>query len=173
MSEGTKTRLPIWLIVSLLVNALLIGLLIGGGLGQRKAGPGVIAGGAEQALMRAVDRGVASDQRGNVRTAFRRAFADTRPERVRIRNARRELAKLLAARDYDSRAVEAAFAELRDADAAMKAQMHSVLAEQFQELTPDQRRAVVRDMSQPRQRREEPRGDRPPPPRPFRERNPD
>ena len=36
MSEDTKSRLPIWLIVSLMANALLIGLIIGGGLGQRK-----------------------------------------------------------------------------------------------------------------------------------------
>lgn len=173
MSEGTKTRLPIWLIVSLMANALLIGLLIGGGLGQRKAGPGVVSGGSEQALMRAVDRSVSSDQRREVRTAFRRAFADTRPERVRIRNARRELGKLLAARNYDAQAVEAAFAELREADAEMKARMHSVLNAQFQDLTPEQRRGVVRDMNRPDQRRGGPQGDRPPPPRPFRERNPD
>ena len=44
MSEDTKSRLPIWLIVSLLANALLIGLIIGGGLGR--GGSGSSAGGA-------------------------------------------------------------------------------------------------------------------------------
>ena len=54
MSEASKSRLPLWLIVSLLVNALLIGLLIGGGLGQRKGGPSPGGAGAtdERALIR-------------------------------------------------------------------------------------------------------------------------
>ena len=78
MSDSPKTRLPIWLIASLMANALLVGLLIGGGLGQKRAGPPIGGGGSEQALMRGIDQAVPSDQRRAVRQAFRRAFADTR-----------------------------------------------------------------------------------------------
>lgn len=163
MSETSKPRLPIWLIVSLMANALLIGLIIGGGLGQKRAGPPVGGGGSEQALMRGIDQSIPSDQRRAVRQAFRRAFADTRQERIKLRNARRDLGRLLAADPYDADAVAAGFAAMRDADAAMKARMHDVLAEQFGTLSAEQRRAIMRDFNQ-RARGLGGRNDRPPPP---------
>ncbi|MHA7901218.1 MAG: periplasmic heavy metal sensor [Henriciella sp.] len=169
MNEATKSKLPIWLIVSLLANALLIGVLIGGGLGQRKAGPPPGGAGQEQALIRGIDQAVPADQRRAVRQAFRRAFADTRQERIRVRDARRELGQLLAAESYDADAVAAGFKELRDADAAMKARMHDVLAEQFGQLTAEQRRAILRDASRRDRRRDAAGGDRQP--RPFRDRD--
>ena len=58
MSETSKSRLPVWLIVSIVVNALLIGVLIGGGLGQRKAGPRpVMPGNVQHAIARDRQRG--------------------------------------------------------------------------------------------------------------------
>ena len=173
MSEGTKSRLPVWLIVSLMANALLIGVLIGGGLGQRKAGPPVVQAGGEEALMRGIDRAVPDDQRRAVRQAFRRAFADTRRERVRVRDARQALGRLFAAEDYDAVKVKAGFAELREADAAMKARMHDVLAEQLGTLSVEERRALLRDFNRPRAARGQARGDRPQPPRPFRDQDRD
>ena len=172
MSESTKSRLPIWLIVSLLVNALLIGLLVGGGLGQRKAGPGPGGGGGdEQALIRSIDQALPSDQRQAVRQAFRRAFADTRQERVRVRDARRALGRLLSADPYDSAAVENGFRELREADSAMRARMHDELARQLGALSVEQRRAILRDAGNNDRRRFRRDGDRRPPPQPFRERD--
>lgn len=176
MSESTKTRLPIWLIVSLMANALLVGLIIGGGLGQKRAGPTNIGSGGEQALVRSLDQAVPDDQRRIVRQAFRRAFANSRQERVRLRDARRQLGRLLAADPYDSEAVAAAFRDMREADAAMKADMHETLAEQFGTLSVAQRRAIIQDFNDRSRRRGDargPRGDRPPPPRPFRDGGPD
>ena len=177
MSERTTSRLPIWLIVSLMANALLIGLIIGGGLGQRKAGPShrQTMAASEQTLMRGIDRAVSIDQRQDVRRAFRRAFADTRDERVRLRDARQQVGRLLAAPDYDSAAVEAGFAELRAADDAMKARMHTVLTEQFSNLSAEQRRLIIREANRRGARGN--RQDRPPPPpgdrppRPFQDRD--
>jgi uncharacterized membrane protein len=169
MSDTNTSRLPIWLVVSLIANALLIGLIIGGGLGQRKAGPppGGGPGGSEQALIRGIDRSLPEDQRHVVRQAFREAFRESRPERVRVREARRALSRLLAADVYDADAVREGFRQLRDADAAMNTKMHDVLANQFGSLTLEQRRAIIRDLN-----RRGPRGGprdgerRPPPPRP-------
>ncbi|MEL7041732.1 MAG: periplasmic heavy metal sensor [Pseudomonadota bacterium] len=146
MSERTTSRLPVWLIVSIVANALLIGLLIGGGMGQRRAGPppNALIGG-EQTLMRGIDRSVPDEQRRAVRKAFRRAFVDSRQERLRVQSARRNLNRLLGAETFDAEAVRDGFAELRAADNAMKARMHDVLAEQFGALTPEQRQAVLRD----------------------------
>lgn len=171
MSESPKTRLPIWLIASLMANALLIGLFIGGGLGQKRAGPSGIGGGSEQALIRGIDQSIPEDQRRPVRQAFRRAFEDSRQERVRLREARRDLGRLLSADPYDAEAVSNSFKAMREADAAMKARMHDVLAEHFGALSAEQRRAVIKDLDRrprgPRGRN----GDRPPPPRPFRDRD--
>lgn len=172
MSDSPKTRLPIWLIASLMANALLVGLLIGGGLGQKRAGPPVNGGGGEQALIRGIDQSVPEDQRKAVRQAFRRAFADTRQERIRLREAQRDLARRLSADPYDAEAVRNGFEEMRNADAAMKARMHDVLADQFGGLSAEQRRAVIENFNRrPRARRGRD-GDRPPPPRrPLRDRD--
>jgi len=170
MSEQTTSKLPIWLVVSLIANALLIGVLIGGGLGQRKAGPPAGGGipGNEQALMRGIDRSLPDDQRRLVRRAFREAFAESRAERVAVREARQRLSRLLAAETYDAEAVRESFKRLREADTAMRARMQDVLAEQFGTLSLSQRRAIIEDLSRRRPRRGGPDGERrgPPPPRP-------
>lgn len=153
MSESGTSRLPIWLIVSLMANALLIGLIIGGGIGQRRGGAAVSIPGNEQALVRGIERSLPDEQRTEVRRAFRRAFADTRPQRLRLRAARQNLGPLLSAEDYDPVAVQEAFGELRAADDAMKARMHDVLAEQFGALTPEQRQAIIRDFNRRGERR--------------------
>ena len=167
MSEATKSRLPIWLIVSLMVNALLVGLIIGGGLGQKRSGSSPSIAGDERALIRGIDESVSSDQRQTVRRAFRRAFEDSRSERVAVGNIRRELGRALTDESYDAAEVQATFEKLRDAESAMKKRMHDVLAEQFGELSEDQRRAIVKDLNR-RGKRGGPRGrdHRPPPPRP-------
>lgn len=161
MSDTSKSRLPIWLIVSLLANALLIGVVIGGGLGNRKAGPTVAGPGGEEMLMRGIDRAVPDAQRRDVRRAFRRAFIGSRQERIQVREARQRLATLLAAEDYEASEVQAAFEDLRAAEAAMKARLHNVLADQLGALTPEQRQAILSNMDR-RDRRSRLR-DRPPP----------
>jgi len=169
MSETSTSRLPIWLVVSLIVNALLIGLIIGGGLGQRKAGPPPGGGpGGEQALMRGIDRSLPDDEARLVRRAFREAFEDSREQRIRVHDARRRLATVLSAEPYDPAAAREGFQQLRDADAEMKAKVQDLLAEQFGKLTVEQRRAVIKDMNRRGRGRGRPDGDRrgPPPPRP-------
>ncbi|NQY97630.1 MAG: periplasmic heavy metal sensor [Henriciella sp.] len=168
MSDAKTSKLPIWLVVSLIVNALLIGVLVGGGLGQRKAGPPPGAGaGSEQALIRGIDRALPDDERQIVRRAFRQAFAESRQQRIAVRDARQRLGRLLAAEVYDADAVRESFGELREADAAMRAKIQDVLAEQFGTLTAEQRRAIIQNMNRRGDRRAGPRGDhrRPPPPR--------
>lgn len=169
MSDAKTSKLPIWLVVSLIVNALLIGVLIGGGLGQRKAGPPPGGpGGSEQALIRGIERSLPDDQRQIVRRAFRQAFVESREQRIAVRDARQRLARLLAAETYDADAVRESFQKLREADAAMRAQMQDVLTEQFGTLTAEQRRAILEDLNRRSRRRGGPEDGRrgPPPPRP-------
>lgn len=169
MSDAKTSKLPIWLVVSLIVNALLIGVLIGGGLGQRKAGPPPGGpGGSEQALIRGIERSLPDDQRQIVRRTFRQAFAESRDQRIAVREARQRLGRLLAAEAYDAEAVRESFRQLREADAEMRAQIQDVLAEQFGTLTAEQRRAILEDLNRRTRRRGGPDGGRrgPPPPRP-------
>ena len=168
MNEVTTSKLPIWLVVSLIVNALLIGVLIGGGLGQRKAGPPPGGpGGSEQALIRGIDQSLPDGERQLVRRAFRQAFAESREQRVAVRDARQRLGRLLAADSYDTDAVRESFRQLREADSAMRGKIQDVLAEQFGALTAAQRRAIIEDLNRRGRRRAGPEDDRrgPPPPR--------
>ncbi len=161
MSEHSKTRLPIWLIVSLMANALLIGLFIGGGIGNRKAQPNMQVAGDERALMRGLDRSLPTEQRREVRRAFRKAFSDSREERNDLRDARRELGRLLASESYDEAAVQAGFADMRAAEAAMKVSMHNTLSEQLGVLSAEQRQSLLRDLDRSDGARRRGNGDRP------------
>lgn len=164
MSEQKPSRLPIWFVLSLVVNALLIGLMIGGGLGKRHSGghdrP---AAGGEMHIARSLERVVSDEERAVLRTALREAFNETREQRRALRQARRELRDLLSQETYDREAVQAAFAKLRTAEGDVKVAMHDELAIQFEKLTTEQRRAVLRNIERGPRGREGRRG--PPPPR--------
>lgn len=165
MDEQTKTKLPIWLIISLVANALLIGLLIGGGLGQRQSQPPSF-GGSERAFAGSIDRVLSPEDRTQVRRAFRDAYRQTRAQRQEVRAARRDLAALIAADPYDEADVIAAFQALRAADSRAKAGLHDVLAAQLGDLTPEQRKAVLGNLERGERRGARRRGrrseDRPP-----------
>lgn len=165
MTETIKRNLPIWLIVSLIVNALLIGLLVGGGLRQKSPQSGGAVGG-ERAFVESIDRVVAEEDRAQVRRAFRSAYGDSRDARRAVRDARQALAETISAEVYNEAAVIAAFEKMRIADDVAKAALHDALAVQLGSLTKDQRAAVLSNLERggrrgDRGRRGERRGDRP------------
>lgn len=151
MSETLKRRLPAFLIGSVILNSLLIGLLIGGGLrGQGSTPPPPDRG--ESALVRSLERSLPEDERANVRDAMREAYRATRNERRTLRQARRALREALAADPYDKVIVEKAFQTIRQAEAASIQGLHEELARQFERLSPDQRAALARSMDHPLRR---------------------
>jgi len=143
MTEKTGSRLPVWLLVSLVINALLVGLLIGGGLAGRKAVQPASVSGEEFDMARGISRAIPEAQRAVVRRALRQAYSETRSQRRELRLARRDLGRLVGAETYDRGAVLAAFARLRVADEQVKARLHVALTEQLSELSAEQRRAVL------------------------------
>ncbi|MEQ3744823.1 MAG: periplasmic heavy metal sensor [Henriciella sp.] len=169
MTEQTLSRFPYWLVISLIVNALLIGLLIGGGLGKRKSGGSSIIAGDERAIVRGLEQSLNDQDRRVLRRSLRSAFERTRDERRELRATRTLLSDALQADPYDRDAVSSAFARLRTADGNMKVGLQEELADQFAKLSVDQRRAIVRNLERrgaygrrgPRER-----GDRRPPPPP-------
>ncbi len=168
MSETPMSRVTIFLIVSLVVNALLIGFILGGGIGKHHGEDR--AGGArgpigEMGLARGIERSVPNEQRSEVRKAFRRAFLDTRTQRRAVREARQDLARLMGSEKYDQAAIEEAFSKLRQAEADSRARLHTELSKQFSNLSLDDRRAILKELSRRGERMPRSEG-REPPPRP-------
>ena len=161
MSETPKRRLPVLLIGSVILNSLLFGLLIGGGLRAQGSTPPPPDRG-ERALVRGLERSLPENERAAVRDAMREAYRATRGERRTLRQARRSLREALAADPYDKSSVEQAFQALRQAEAASTQGLHEELARQFERLSPEQRAALSRSMDRPPRRgpRGEGRGER-------------
>lgn len=147
MSEAAPRKLPFWLIVSVLVNMLLLGL-IGGMLlkpDKKPAPDRPRIGGVERPLL-----GLESaEDRAKVRRIVREAIQDARPEMETRAAARRALGERLNAEVYDAEAISAAMSDLRAAEAALLAKMHGNLETELGDLTPAQRRAVAAAMSRP------------------------
>lgn len=172
MSEQVKTRIPYWLLISLLINALLIGFIIGGGFGKRQGGGdrAPMRGGSEQAIARALDASLADADRAALRQALRASYRASRDERLALREARQNLAEALGAEVYDIQAVREAFKAIRLADGEVKSDLQDELALQFEKLPAEQRKAIVasigkRERGRRGRERRGPPGDRPPPPR--------
>lgn len=157
MSDTTKSGRPFLLIGSLILNGLLVGLLIGGGLRGQGNIPAAPDRG-ERAMVRGLERSVDDSERAVVRDALRQAFRATRSERQTLSQARRALREAIVADPYDATSVERAFQAVREAEAASKQGLHGELARQFERLTPEQRETVLRSME--RQPRRGQRGDR-------------
>jgi uncharacterized membrane protein len=77
-----------------------------------------------------------------------------------MQEARRTVGEILRGDELDPEALDAAFAELRQASDAAQATMHRILLETMTRLTPEQRRAFLEGATRGRP----PRGDRAPPP---------
>ena len=123
MTEPRK-NLPYWLIASLVLNGLLLGLIGGQLLGQKRHGPP--AGSADRHLAQNMTRIVDPAERAQLRAAFRGAYESTRAEREEVRRLRGELAGLIAAESYDEAQVREAFSRLREAETAAKAGLYGI-----------------------------------------------
>ena len=159
MSETPMSRSTVFLIISLIANALLVGFVLGGGLGAKQGGERADRGpnvGQEMGLARSIERSLPKAEREEVRQAFRKAFSETRPQRRAIVRARRELVRLIRSEPYDQAAIDDAFSELREAEGESKARLHLELSKQLSNLSVEDRRAILRELSE--------RRDRPPPP---------
>ncbi|WP_084398387.1 periplasmic heavy metal sensor [Henriciella aquimarina] len=152
--------LAVALVISLVANALLLGLVLGNSLGKpardgddgRRGGPR--GGGEEFMLARGLESVVPEETQDEMRETFRETFRKSRDLWQAKHEARDALTKALAARPFDQAAVDAAFADMRAADDALKARFQSALSDQFESLTQDQRDALVARLEEIEARRE-------------------
>ncbi|MEM7766420.1 MAG: periplasmic heavy metal sensor [Pseudomonadota bacterium] len=149
------------LTVSLMVNTLLVGLFLGqvpsgGGMGGKGDGDRAAEGPpprAETRIAEGVLASVPADQRAEIRSVFREAMRDARPQFSDRRQARRELRAAMVADPFDSERLADAFARLRESETAMEQSVQAALVEQFGMLSVEQRQQVVRAL-EPRGRGE-------------------
>ena len=132
------STLGIVLVISLIANALLVGMLAGNSVGakdepRRERGPR--GGGDEAEIARAIEAVVPDDVRKEVRQGFRAAFREAMPYFATKREAQRGLLDALSAEPFDRAAVDAAFADIRAADETLTASFQSVLADELGSLT--------------------------------------
>ena len=131
------------LILSLVANALLIGFLLGGQLGERdreRRGP---RGGAEHMIARGIQSIVPDEDRAELRAAFRNAFRSARGQWHEKRSARDDLIAALKATPFERAAVDQAFLDMRTADSALNETFQTVLADQIAALSDEQRGELV------------------------------
>jgi uncharacterized membrane protein len=131
------------LFVSLAFNLLLVGLMVGAlaaGARLRREAPGAAMSRAEFAQ---IVETLPAESRRVVRRAVVQGWfqsRDTRREAIRLR---REAFDIASTEPYDVERVRAAFARMREADAATTSVYHERIAEALAALTPEQRRLVL------------------------------
>lgn len=161
--------LGVVLAISLIANALLLGLWIGNAMGKGKPphDRGPRGGGEEAVIARALESILPEGSRQEMRSAFREGFRKAAPYMLQKRQARQELKAALGAEPFDPAAVEAAFDRILEADQRLTRSFHGVLAEELSSLTQTQRNELVAWMDELEATRREwrshrkDRGDRP------------
>jgi uncharacterized membrane protein len=134
--------------LSLAVNLLLVGLIIGAvaaGARLRRDAPG---GAFSRADFAQIMETLPEESRRVVRRAVVRGWFQSRDNRNEAGRLRREAFEIAAAEPYDAERVRAAFARMREADAATTGVYHDRIADALGELTPDQRRAALEAIRQ-------------------------
>ena len=159
MSDRSRlSRTSIALIVSLVANALLIGFLVGGQLGERERERRGPRGGTEHMIARGIESIMPERERGEIRTAFRDAFRSARGQWQEKRMARDRLIEALRQTPFDRAAVDQAFADMRAADVSLNENFQTTLTDQLAELDDAQRLEEVEARRAERRGRSDRRG---------------
>ncbi|WP_300379374.1 periplasmic heavy metal sensor [Henriciella sp.] len=153
--QRTLSALSVVLVISLIANALLLGLVLGKAIGKPDKPKGPRGGGEEFHIARAMDDVVPEAARKDMQQAFRQTFRDSREAWDNKRAAREALTEAIVADPFDPEAVDAAFARMRAADSRLTERFQDVLSAQLSTLTVEQRLEMVSRLEEKRARRKE------------------
>lgn len=140
MSDASDTprRWPLWLIVSLMANMILVGLLAGFLL---QAGP---KGNPDGPPRERISWGERDDgTRQAMRQVFKEAFKASAEERMARVETRQQLAEAVIAEPYDADAVREAFRDLRSADDAVNEATHDAMVNLFASMSEEERQHMA------------------------------
>lgn len=144
MTDATPRKTPLWLIISLLVNLILIGFLVGSFMrddGRRHHNRG--DGRADISL----------EDRRVIRSMMRDIAQEARTGDDNRRAAAEALAATLIADPYSEEDAKVAFTAFRDAEDAARRRADLLLANRIASLSPEQRRMVVEIVARERRHR--------------------
>lgn len=151
--ETPKRRAPRWmkwtLGVSLALNLVLIGLLIGAGIRHHVLGE---AGFGGPRTIFHILRELPSEKRDQARAMVKERRADISAARRLRAEARGALGDAIAADPYDAAAVSAAFETLRTREYEMRSLSHSVVTEILADIEAEERRELGERL-QPKKKR--------------------
>jgi uncharacterized membrane protein len=126
--------------VSLVLNVFLIGSIAGGAYRlfahQR-------ADAVQQRGIRFAAADLSADRQRQLRDALRETRRESQSLIRAARDGRIDLVHILAARDFDRKALDDALARTRDADVALRARIEGTVADFAATLTPDERLKLV------------------------------
>lgn len=132
------------LFVSVAFNLLIVGAVAGAiGAGVRVERQAAGAAVDRMPGVRAFMAALPPEARAGVRRELVRSWRDSRDLRQAAAQARRDAFVAAAAEPYDLEQVRAAFARMRQADAAVTNVFHDNVVRAFAELTPQQRREAL------------------------------
>ena len=126
--------------VSLVLNVFLIGTIAGGAYRlfahQR-------ADAAQQRGIRFAAADLSAQRQRELRDALRKTRRESQPLIRDARDGRIDLAHILAAHDFDRKALDDALARTREADVALRARIEGTVADFAETLTPEERLKLV------------------------------
>ena len=140
MSEATfpwRTLLLASVAINLLVAGALVGAYASGVRLERAAASGQLPG--PRVMMAALPQ----TARAKVRDQLARTWVETRALRQQAAQARRDAFDTAAAEPFDAVRVRAAFAHVREADAASLAAFHNNMIDAFAAMTPAERQRAI------------------------------
>ncbi len=140
MSDTPETprQWPLWLIVSLMANMILVGLLAGFLI---QAGPKDKPDGPPRERISWGERG--DPNREAIRRVFKEAFKASGEERMARVELRRQLAEAVLADPYNADAVREAFSNLRSADDSVNEATHEAMVGLFASMTMEERQHMA------------------------------
>ena len=139
-----KKSVSLWLVASLAVNALLLGVVGGRMIANGHGHDRWTDRGAYGA--RALDA-MPDDVRRKIKRDIVSAWRDSHEEREAMTDARRSVLDAAMREPYDEAEVADALSRLRDAENALRAKIHGLIAQHLEAATPEERRAILESFS--------------------------
>jgi uncharacterized membrane protein len=148
-----------WLVASVLLNVLLIGVLIGAAINRHDDGPApgdgppvMQRGGAftaDRELAEAIFAALTRDERRQARRELRRSWGNLRARREAVSAARQKLRQALTAEPFDGEAVADAMDAMRREELAVRLEIEKRLLALLARLDPEARARLVERFDNP------------------------
>lgn len=142
MSRGWKIALAVSLVLNLFLIGAAVGVAVVGSrvLGERAE----VRRPAQAQRVFAAFQVLPPERRAALREIMRAQALSAAPDLRAAAEARREASRLIAAPQYDVKAVTAALAQAREAEGRARARIDATLAARLAELTPQERTTFAR-----------------------------